>query len=239
MTILHWKALKNMIRVVHPGSGCWLSPIPDPGSRGQKGTQSRIRIRNTVFNRAFFGSVSGSCWKFRIRPDLDPEHSVKNRYFVKDSYSTLRNAGSASSFKQMWKQNSFLLPGLYLNSVRQLYDFYIEGRGLYRTSLVLVFSLFCLPRFHHYSVFLLALLWTLMWVHLSVRPLLASAVQEWRALAPSPEAHRAAEPLSRGQWPYSQRQLSQRRIRGLSGKLNFSFPLGSVGNFLGFHFRKI
>jgi len=24
------------------GSGCWLSPIPDPGSRGQKGTQSRI-----------------------------------------------------------------------------------------------------------------------------------------------------------------------------------------------------
>ncbi len=25
-----------------PGSWCWLSPIPDPGSRGQKGTQSRI-----------------------------------------------------------------------------------------------------------------------------------------------------------------------------------------------------
>ncbi len=24
------KLLKNMIRVVHPGSGCWLSPIPDP-----------------------------------------------------------------------------------------------------------------------------------------------------------------------------------------------------------------
>jgi hypothetical protein len=24
------------------------SPIPDPGSRGQKGTGSRIRIRNTV-----------------------------------------------------------------------------------------------------------------------------------------------------------------------------------------------
>ncbi len=38
-----FQALKNMIRVVHPGSGCWLSPIPDPGSRGQKGTQSRIR----------------------------------------------------------------------------------------------------------------------------------------------------------------------------------------------------
>ncbi len=25
-----------------PGSECWLSPIPDPGSRGQKGTRSRI-----------------------------------------------------------------------------------------------------------------------------------------------------------------------------------------------------
>ncbi len=37
-----FEAQKNMIRVVHPGSGCWLSPIPDPGSRGQKGTQSRI-----------------------------------------------------------------------------------------------------------------------------------------------------------------------------------------------------
>ncbi len=36
-------------RILDPGSGCWLSPIPDPGSRGQKGTQSRI-------------------------PDLDPQH---------------------------------------------------------------------------------------------------------------------------------------------------------------------
>ncbi len=31
-----------------PGSGIWKKPIPDPGSRGQKGTGSRIRIRNTV-----------------------------------------------------------------------------------------------------------------------------------------------------------------------------------------------
>ncbi len=29
-----------------PGSG--KKPIPDPGSRGQKGTGSRIRIRNTA-----------------------------------------------------------------------------------------------------------------------------------------------------------------------------------------------
>jgi hypothetical protein len=30
-----------------PGSGKNLFRIPDPGSRGQKGTGSRIRIRNT------------------------------------------------------------------------------------------------------------------------------------------------------------------------------------------------
>jgi hypothetical protein len=30
-------------------SGIRKEPIPDPGSRGQKGTRSRIRIRNTVF----------------------------------------------------------------------------------------------------------------------------------------------------------------------------------------------
>jgi hypothetical protein len=29
------------------GSGIQKKPIPDPGSRGQKGTRSRIRIRNT------------------------------------------------------------------------------------------------------------------------------------------------------------------------------------------------
>jgi hypothetical protein len=44
-----------MIRVVHPGSQIRMltfypSRIPDPGSRGQKGTGSRIRIRNTVKN---------------------------------------------------------------------------------------------------------------------------------------------------------------------------------------------
>jgi hypothetical protein len=34
-----------MIKVDHPGYG--FLPIPDPASRGQKGTGSRIRIRNT------------------------------------------------------------------------------------------------------------------------------------------------------------------------------------------------
>jgi hypothetical protein len=32
-----------------PRSGIRKKPIPDPGSRGQKGTGSRIRIRNTGF----------------------------------------------------------------------------------------------------------------------------------------------------------------------------------------------
>jgi hypothetical protein len=31
-----------------PGFGIRNKPIPDPGSRGQKGTGSRIRIRNTA-----------------------------------------------------------------------------------------------------------------------------------------------------------------------------------------------
>ncbi len=38
------KALKNK----GMGSGIWKKPIPDPGFRGQKGTGSRIRIRNTA-----------------------------------------------------------------------------------------------------------------------------------------------------------------------------------------------
>jgi hypothetical protein len=33
-----------------PRSGIRKKPIPDPGSRGQKGTGSRIRIRKTAFN---------------------------------------------------------------------------------------------------------------------------------------------------------------------------------------------
>ncbi len=55
--------LKNMIRVVHPGSRIpdpdadfLPSRIPDPGSRGQKGTQSWIRIRNTVRNTGFYST---------------------------------------------------------------------------------------------------------------------------------------------------------------------------------------
>ncbi len=34
--------------VLDPGSEIRKKPFPDPGSRGQKGTGSRIRIRNTA-----------------------------------------------------------------------------------------------------------------------------------------------------------------------------------------------
>jgi hypothetical protein len=37
----------SKIWVWDPGSGIRKKPVPDPGSRGQKGTGSRIRIRNT------------------------------------------------------------------------------------------------------------------------------------------------------------------------------------------------
>ncbi len=39
----------SKIRVWDPRSGIRKKPIPDPGSRGQKGTGSRIRIRNNAF----------------------------------------------------------------------------------------------------------------------------------------------------------------------------------------------
>jgi hypothetical protein len=42
-------ALGNMILNVQPESQILIFlPIPDPGPRGQKGTGSRIRIRNTA-----------------------------------------------------------------------------------------------------------------------------------------------------------------------------------------------
>ncbi len=43
----------NMIRVVHPGSGSWL--FTHPGSRGQKGTGSRIR-NTAIFTLHIFSN---------------------------------------------------------------------------------------------------------------------------------------------------------------------------------------
>jgi hypothetical protein len=43
------KIVKKLLKIWSwdPGSGIRNKPIPDPGSRGQKDTRSRIRIRNT------------------------------------------------------------------------------------------------------------------------------------------------------------------------------------------------
>jgi hypothetical protein len=43
-----------MIRDIHPGSGSWFFPIPDPGSMDQKSTGFRIRICSTAKNADFY-----------------------------------------------------------------------------------------------------------------------------------------------------------------------------------------
>jgi hypothetical protein len=45
---LSLRSQKYKFGIRDPRSGIRNKPIPDPGSRGQKGTGSRIRIRNTV-----------------------------------------------------------------------------------------------------------------------------------------------------------------------------------------------
>jgi hypothetical protein len=47
-------------KIRDPRSGIRKKPIPDPGSRGQKGTGSRIRIRNTEkkYDNKFFSPLS-------------------------------------------------------------------------------------------------------------------------------------------------------------------------------------
>ncbi len=55
----------SKIWVWDPGSEIWdpEKPIPDPGSRGQKGTGSRIRIRNTGHN---LWALSSQAWSRRF-----------------------------------------------------------------------------------------------------------------------------------------------------------------------------
>ena len=66
------------------GSGIRKKPIPDPGSRGQKGTGSRIRIRNTV-------------WK-------EPQRvSVKSFEFFYESSSPGILIVPLASFRIYWK----------------------------------------------------------------------------------------------------------------------------------------
>jgi hypothetical protein len=74
------KALK--IWVWDTRSGIRTKPIPDPGSRGQKGTGSRIRIRNTgkdkgqkelakKYKRKFVLAFLLDSWRIRIRTNID------------------------------------------------------------------------------------------------------------------------------------------------------------------------
>jgi hypothetical protein len=60
----------SKIWVWDPGSGIGKKPILDPGSRGQKSTGSRIRIRNNAFS-ILFGSFcpSGSVVEPKAKPE--------------------------------------------------------------------------------------------------------------------------------------------------------------------------
>ena len=68
------------------GSGILEKPIPDPGSRGQKGTVSWIRIRNTGLSRILIFIHPGS----RI---LDRYHTVPKGIPVFGSTSTVNVNG--------------------------------------------------------------------------------------------------------------------------------------------------
>ncbi len=61
------KMVKKLLKIWSwdPRSGIRKKPIPDPGSRGQKGTGSRIRIRNTAGFR-IQGSKKGTKQRFSL-----------------------------------------------------------------------------------------------------------------------------------------------------------------------------
>jgi hypothetical protein len=57
-----------------PRSGKNLFQILDPGFRGQKGTGSRIRIRNTAWNKMFLHGTKRSCLERKILACSIPSH---------------------------------------------------------------------------------------------------------------------------------------------------------------------
>ena len=59
-----------MIRDVHPGSRIRILTFTHPGSRGQKGTGSRIRISNNVYNNTKIYRTIG----YRTRKKLSVAH---------------------------------------------------------------------------------------------------------------------------------------------------------------------
>jgi hypothetical protein len=58
------KMVKKLLKLRSWGSGIRKKPIPDPGSRGQKGTGSRIRNTGagTDSYSTFFGSGTAWIW---------------------------------------------------------------------------------------------------------------------------------------------------------------------------------
>jgi hypothetical protein len=82
------KIVKKLFKIWSRDPGSGKKPIPDPGSRGQKGTGSRIRIRNTGKNIIFFAMVESldldpfpgdpieviCSIRIRIEADADPKH---------------------------------------------------------------------------------------------------------------------------------------------------------------------
>jgi hypothetical protein len=77
LNYLHFLTQENIgfkLSEIMVGSGIRKKPVPDPGSRGQKGTGSRIRIRNTgicieIFERGKFYN-----WPFCLRSVQSFEH---------------------------------------------------------------------------------------------------------------------------------------------------------------------
>ncbi len=78
-----FKAPGNMIRVVHPGSGSRTRflPIPDSGSMVQKGTGTRIRIRNTdrkeALGKGTFKKQMKKTSKMQTCRQPKPKHGTK------------------------------------------------------------------------------------------------------------------------------------------------------------------
>ncbi len=106
-----------MIRIVHPGSGCWLLPIPDPGSKGHKSTLSRIPDPDPqhCFHMSLHVFSMGNGW--RQKWAMDVLNGGLEAFFLKDLWrNVIAKAISVSgSYLCFWP------PGSASGSVSQRY----------------------------------------------------------------------------------------------------------------------
>jgi hypothetical protein len=81
MELFTKKIFKKLLKIWSwaPGSEIRKKPILDPGSRGQKGTGSRIRIRNTGDNIQQISVTSV------VDPDLNPDTTFQDVQMEPDS----------------------------------------------------------------------------------------------------------------------------------------------------------